>query len=902
MRLTNLVFFVLIVAQPIFAQQPASNAVFDSLFRNNLNEEALKMAEKWEAEATHSGPSLDLALALNKKGYCYFKLGDWPTADSLYRQAIAIATLVEKTEIIEFSNLLNDLASLCSQMGNFPEALELGQHGLDLQIKLLGENDREVLRSRRNIGLTYEYMGQLDKAEAAYLECIAVYERNNWEKDLNYATFHGDIGMAISMEGRFSAAKSHFQTNLEIIEKLFGAASQEYVQALYGYCWSLNQSGNYPELEPLVTRLVALQRSLPNGEKGEFMELALNMLGTTKTLLGLHTDAIVTLLEAKKVAKECCGTGLIQRHEVSTNLIEAYYLSGQDELAYTEALETNRLEVELEKQNAGNLLRSKAMRANRLADLGKVEEAEALLAQIEKTTVWNEMEIVDARTVYLKGKAGVAFLRKHLDECMVWLDSAIQNTLLTQGPNANFVETLLTEKATYLFRAGKYPESLRALEAMLTVKKRNILPEMAVLSDNERLKLADEFITESSILATIAWRNPELQAQAQLFDLQIFTKNLLEKTTRKASAVITASGDPALKDLYARWLDVREQLSVHFQYQNLDETQARTLAEEAESLEKNLARQGLSQVVPEELVSWTDIRAALGEGEAAVNAIRFRVPGIKDLSDTVIYAFLIVRPGQDASPDIVFLEHSDELASVLAGQFQSEIKSRKEVSPALFEKMWAPVAAKLPGVKTLYFSPDGIFHKINLNALRRADGSYLVDNLDIRLVTNLREILSREKNEPDQSPGLAVLFGNPKFKVGQMGRGEIADQALVASEERTIFRDLSGEFADGGFRLTPLPGSEREVKAIAKKLTGKNWQTAVFTGAKATEDTLKQLKSPKVLHIATHGYFLNSEKPIAPSDLLRPTPERTPPCARCCFLRVLKTALPGRTPDETMVF
>jgi len=54
------------------------------------------------------------------------------------------------------------------------------------------------------------------------------------------------------------------------------------------------------------------------------------------------------------------------------------------------------------------------------------------------------------------------------------------------------------------------------------------------------------------------------------------------------------------------------------------------------------------------------------------------------------------------------------------------------------------------------------------------------------------------------------------------------------------------------------------VKSIAKKLTGKNWQTSVFSGASASEDTLKQVKSPKVLHIATHGYFLNPEaKPNA---------------------------------------
>jgi CHAT domain-containing protein len=239
------------------------------------------------------------------------------------------------------------------------------------------------------------------------------------------------------------------------------------------------------------------------------------------------------------------------------------------------------------------------------------------------------------------------------------------------------------------------------------------------------------------------------------------------------------------------------------------------------------------------------------------------------------------------------LENADELSFVLAGQFQSEIKNRKEVSPALYEKMWAPVAAKLSGVKTLYFSPDGIFHKINLNALRWADGSYLVDNLDIRLVTNLREILSREKNEPDQSPGLAVLFGNPTFKAGQMLSGDLSGLSPTGTEDAGIFRDLSGEFADGDFHLSPLPGSGREVNAIAKKLTGKNWQTSVFTGAKATEDTLKQLKSPKVLHIATHGYFLNSEKTNSTIGLNSPYAGKNPALRSMLFFAGAENSISG---------
>jgi CHAT domain-containing protein len=40
----------------------------------------------------------------------------------------------------------------------------------------------------------------------------------------------------------------------------------------------------------------------------------------------------------------------------------------------------------------------------------------------------------------------------------------------------------------------------------------------------------------------------------------------------------------------------------------------------------------------------------------------------------------------------------------------------------------------------------------------------------------------------------------------------------------------------------------------------------LLTGSQATENALKQLQSPKILHIATHGFFLNNVPLVAPPD------------------------------------
>jgi len=55
--------------------------------------------------------------------------------------------------------------------------------------------------------------------------------------------------------------------------------------------------------------------------------------------------------------------------------------------------------------------------------------------------------------------------------------------------------------------------------------------------------------------------------------------------------------------------------------------------------------------------------------------------------------------------------------------------------------------------------------------------------------------------------------------------------------------------------LSPLPGTEIEVTEIAKLLQQSQWRQRTLLGAEAKELALKDMLKPKVLHIATHGFF-----------------------------------------------
>ena len=67
-------------------------------------------------------------------------------------------------------------------------------------------------------------------------------------------------------------------------------------------------------------------------------------------------------------------------------------------------------------------------------------------------------------------------------------------------------------------------------------------------------------------------------------------------------------------------------------------------------------------------------------------------------------------------------------------------------------------------------------------------------------------------------------------------------------------RSLSRDYR--GIKFLPLPGAETEARSVAKLLGG---DCVLRVGPEAREAELKAAVSPRVLHLATHGFFLSDQ-------------------------------------------
>ena len=90
-----------------------------------------------------------------------------------------------------------------------------------------------------------------------------------------------------------------------------------------------------------------------------------------------------------------------------------------------------------------------------------------------------------------------------------------------------------------------------------------------------------------------------------------------------------------------------------------------------------------------------------------------------------------------------------------------------------------------------------------------------------------------------------IVVADPLFRGSRATSTRAGDtgKATRAFDPRVLDRDL---------QFSPLPGTAQEAAALAKILP----EARVFTGASASETLLKQSAAPSILHIATHGFFL----------------------------------------------
>lgn len=166
-------------------------------------------------------------------------------------------------------------------------------------------------------------------------------------------------------------------------------------------------------------------------------------------------------------------------------------------------------------------------------------------------------------------------------------------------------------------------------------------------------------------------------------------------------------------------------------------------------------------------------------------------------------------------------------------------KSKDTISYKYFFK---PIVNELKNVDEIFIQNDGIYNNINPISLYDKDLP-LLNKYKINLITNSNHILKEENNSSYKK---AVLFGNPKFHNKNTNIENHKDDTI------NLIAKTRGD-------LTPLPYTELEIEKLNAILIKNGIETITITKGLATEEELELNTYSDIIHIATHGFYIEAE-------------------------------------------
>lgn len=264
----------------------------------------------------------------------------------------------------------------------------------------------------------------------------------------------------------------------------------------------------------------------------------------------------------------------------------------------------------------------------------------------------------------------------------------------------------------------------------------------------------------------------------------------------------------------------------------------------------------------------SEVQAAIPPGAALVEFAAFRTyllrsdaTGAKARGGAAAWgprryvAYVLLPQGEPALADLgdaALIERN--LVELRRAFADPQTAAAERAARALDELLMRPVRKLLGSAQHVFLSPDGALHLIPFAALRDENERHLLERFQFTYLTSGRDLLAlQNKRAARQGP---TLFADVDF--GPM-RGSAAVPTSLAQARRIR---VPRSFAAVAGQFEALPGTAEEARGIQALFP----DARVLTQRDASESALKQLSGPRILHLATHGFYLEDAPAAAARD------------------------------------
>ena len=759
-------------------------------------------------------------------------LGAVATRSNIKKASGLVATKMTNSRKEYDEALFNYAVSLSDNAGLYESQQQYKKHEKLLLDVMKGTDNKtntplENAAGYLDAGEMFYSSNKFRSAESSFKAAILIYEhQKDTTADPFYARALSDLGLLYHTTGRYNMAETYTIKSLDLRKKLFTENNTAYAASVNNLAVLYKDMGRYNESENLIAQAISINEKV-DGKTTVPYALCLNNEAMLYQAMGRDKEAEPIIKQSIEIA----GNTLKDKSTNYVRLMMNEALLLQDMGQYTQAEEIYHKAIKIKEGKLGTNHPDYAYLLNELASLyitmGKMDKVEELL---KKSTAIYKKNFGENHPSYASSISNLGnFYRitNRLSEAEPLLKQSLEIRKSTLGENHPEYNNSAESIGLLYWQQGKIPEATNYLKEVQDQNMVMINNYFSAMSESEKGKFWDKLRPKLEHFYSFAASNSNVDPflSGDMYNYQLNTKALLLSSTNKIKQQILNGTDEALKKDYLEWLDQKETLARLYTLSkaeladekiNLDSLEKATNQHEKDLSQKS---QIFSSAYKTEEADFLKIRGKLRDGEAAVEIIQF--PKFNKVStDTICYAALILTK-ETSSPKLVLLENGNDLEKKYFNFYRNAIKQKMK-DDVSYNNYWAAIGKELTGKTLIHISLDGIYNQINLNTLQDASGKYLLESKSIEILTNTKELINPAK--PSTSNNNAVLIGFPDY--GSAGS------------------------------IVKLPGTKVELDNIKKVLTTNNYSAKTYTGADASEQTVKSLKSPKLLHIATHGFFL----------------------------------------------
>lgn len=309
----------------------------------------------------------DLAPGWNNLALLYSSQGRYGEAEPIARRALAILERSQGHRHPTTAAPLVNLALLLQAQGRDKEATALAQRAWRLRLEQLGPHHPDTNASLNNLASLALRQGRLGEAEALYHRALDGFSAGLGSRHPLRAMVLSNLALVLQAGGRLQEAEALQLQALAIREQGLGADHPDTIQSLNNRALLLRLQGRERDAERLLRQ--ALQRTLsPIWERHPLTATLRDNLATLLLLQGRYNEARPLLLEVNRTQADWLRRELpLQPRGQRLALLQAQ----PDALATTLAL------LELDPQAVDLVLET---RLNRQGLLAEIERRQRLLA------------------------------------------------------------------------------------------------------------------------------------------------------------------------------------------------------------------------------------------------------------------------------------------------------------------------------------------------------------------------------------------------------------------------------------------------------------------------------------------------------------------------------------------